>query len=116
MSKPETIMFDNTKYVRTDAQSTPAAGPRGPLVLIRSRDSGVHVGELLGREGTEVRLANARRIWYWKGAFTLSEVSQNGVAVGSRISIPIPEITVLGVCEVIQVSTKAVPSLTTSTA
>jgi hypothetical protein len=72
-------------------------------VLIRSRDSGVHFGTLAERNGAEVTLTNARRIWYWKGAASLSQMAMTGVSEPRecKFSVPVPSITVLGVCEVI---------------
>lgn len=112
---PPEIVMNGTKYVREDTIATTITGPKGPLVLIRSKDSGVHIGELVSRDGTEVVLANSRRLWRWKGAFTLSEVACNGVESGSRISQPVSSMTVLGVCEIIPVTQRASNSLTTST-
>jgi hypothetical protein len=76
-------------------------------VVIRTIHAGVHVGELAERRGTEVDLANARRIWSWKGAKTLHEIALHGVADGSRVSEPVPTITVLEVIEVIPCTDEA---------
>ena len=45
-----------------------------PYVVVRTYSAGVHVGELKSRKGKEVVLINARRLWKWCGAFTLSEL------------------------------------------
>ena len=37
------------------------------IVLIRTYSAGVHYGELVSRKGREVTLANARRVWRWRG-------------------------------------------------
>lgn len=42
-------------------------------VLVRTYSAGVHFGVLVKREGQEVHLKNARRLWSWSGAFSLSE-------------------------------------------
>ena len=77
------------------------------FVLVRTYSAGVHVGELVERRGREVDLANARRIWSWKGANTLHEVSLSGVASGSRVSQPVEAITVLEAIEVIACTPEA---------
>ena len=76
---------------------------RGAYVIVRSAQSGVHAGILERRDGTEVVLRDSRRIWYWKGAATLSELALRGPAcpVECRFAAPLPEILVLGVCEII---------------
>ena len=74
-------------------------------VLIRTYSAGVHIGTLKSRKGKEVVLTNARRLWYWKGAFTLSVVATKGVdREQSRISLPVPEITLTEAIEIIPIS------------
>jgi hypothetical protein len=45
----------------------------GKYVIVRTYSAGVHFGRLVARRGKEVDLADARRIWFWKGANTLNE-------------------------------------------
>jgi hypothetical protein len=59
-------------------------------VLIRTYSAGVHVGEMVSRDGKEVVLKNARRIWSWHGRNTLNEIAALGVGKGSRVSQPSP--------------------------
>lgn len=84
-----------------------ATNPARKRVLIRSYGSGVHFGTLASRKDTEVTLKNARRVWYWKGANTLHELSLHGAKTGSKISEAVPEITVTGVLEIIPLSKEA---------
>lgn len=80
----------------------------GKHVLVRTYSAGVHLGTLIKKEEEDVLLKNSRRLWKWSGAFTLSEVSQNGVKEeGTRISVPIPLIELTGVIEVISTSLRA---------
>ena len=44
-------------------------------VLVRTYSAGVHFGELVKREGQDIELRNARHIWAWKGANTLSDIA-----------------------------------------
>jgi len=41
-------------------------------VIVRTHSAGVFAGELKSRNGKEVDLNNARRLWYWYGAASLS--------------------------------------------
>jgi len=67
----------------------------GKKVLVRAGSAGVHYGTLVEREGQEVHLKNARRIWSWQGALSLSEIAKNGLNVSaSKISVPV-ESTIL---------------------
>ena len=77
-------------------------------VLIRTYSAGVHFGTLVKREGGEVVLNQARRLHRWSGACSLNQVAIDGVDLAnSRISVSVPEITILGVIEIIPMSTKA---------
>lgn len=101
------ITIDGVDYVRADTQ------PTGEHVLVRSRDAGVFAGRLVTRTGDEVELVDARRIWYWDGAATLSELATKGTSKPGKCKFPaaVPSITVLGVCEVIEMASLAVESI-----
>jgi hypothetical protein len=79
----------------------------GTPVIIRSSESGVHYGYLTNVQdnGRAVRLANSRRLWEWKVAGTgisLSEVAITGIDhANSRITTTLPDIFIMGVCEII---------------
>jgi hypothetical protein len=49
-------------------------------MLVRTYSAGVFAGELVSRKGQEVVLKDARRIWYWAGAATLSELAMRGTS------------------------------------
>jgi hypothetical protein len=89
----------------------------GKFVLVRTYSAGVHVGTFARKEGTEVILFGARRIWRWRGANTLNELSQHGTedTEFTRISEPVPEITLTEAIEIIPVSEKAKETLGRST-
>lgn len=92
-------------------KAAPKKAP-APYVVVRTCSAGVHVGLLVKREGAEVTLTDARRVWRWYGANTLHEVSLRGVDVSrSRLSDPVPSILVLGAIEVLPCSTVAESSL-----
>jgi len=48
--------------------------------IIRTYSAGVHAGYFKEGEKKVVKLVNARRLWKWAGAFTLSEMSKYGVS------------------------------------
>lgn len=83
----------------------------GKDVIIRTYSAGVHFGTLAARDGKEVTLTNARRLWYWEGAFTLSAVAQNGVKQSSKLSVAVPEIILTEAIEIIPCSEAATANL-----
>ena len=57
-------------------------------VIVRTRSAGVFAGHVVKREGQEVTLKNARRLWYWKGAASLSQLAMEGVSCPSECKFP----------------------------
>lgn len=51
----------------------------GQYVIIRTYSAGVFAGILKARAGQEVEMTNARRLWYWDGAASLSQMANDGV-------------------------------------
>lgn len=77
----------------------------GDRVLIRAKGAGVHYGTLIAREGSDVHLQNARRIWSWNGALSLSEIAAKGLDISkSKLSVPVEEIILPTAIEVIKIS------------
>jgi len=81
--------------------------------LVRSRDAGVFFGHIESKEGSTVVMRNARRVWYWSGAASLSELAERGSSDPTKCKIPcaVKRIEVRGVCEVAEMSDVAVASL-----
>ena len=48
------------------------------FVICRTYSAGVFAGFLESREGKEVVLTKARRLWYWDGAASLSQLAMEG--------------------------------------
>ena len=72
----------------------------GKYVVVRTYSAGVHFGSLVDADGPEVILQNARRLWSWSGALSLSEVATSGIASG-KVSAVVPEIALTGAIEII---------------
>ena len=80
----------------------------GKKVIIRTTNAGVHFGTLASIENQNAVLNQARRIWYWEGAFTLSGVALKGINKKSKLSVVVPEILLTEAIEVIPCSTDAI--------
>ena len=82
-------------------------------VIIRADRAGVFYGELAEKNGNEVKLNNCRRIWYWDGAASISELAVNGVTKPTecKFSVVVPSITILGVIEIIPCSEEAIKNI-----
>ena len=81
--------------------------------IIRCDRAGVFYAEIAERRGSEADLFNARRLWYWDGAASLSQLAKEGVKTphNCKFTVVVPAMTVLGVIEVIPCSEEAVKSI-----
>ena len=77
--------------------------------IIRTDRAGVFAGYIKTREGAEATLTDVRRLWYWHGAASLSQMATEGVSRPNacKFTVTVPEMTVLGVIEVIPCTAQA---------
>jgi hypothetical protein len=78
-------------------------------VIVRTYSAGVFAGNLKSRKGQEVILNNARRLWYWDGASSLSQLAMEGVKKPENCKFPIEvkEVTLLNAIEILDVTKRA---------
>lgn len=81
--------------------------------IIRTERAGVFYGEVAERTGQEAVLKNVRRLWYWDGAATLSELATGGTKKPTRCKFTcyVDEMIVLGVIEIIPATKEAQESI-----
>lgn len=60
-----------------------------PFVLCRTYSAGVFFGYMEKKDGKEVELLKARRVWYWEGAASLSQLAQEGTSKPEKCKFPI---------------------------
>ncbi len=82
-------------------------------VIVRTYSAGVFAGYLESRKGQEVVMSDARRIWYWSGAASLSQLSIDGTSKPSECKFPaaVPRVELLQAIEILDVSNKAKKSI-----
>ena len=71
-------------------------------VICRTYSAGVFAGYLAKKDGKEVELFNARRLWYWDGAASLSQLSVDGVSKPENCKFPC-EVSSVQLTEVIEI-------------
>ena len=106
------INVDGVTYVaKEDLESTPKDGKM--FCIIRSAYAGVFAGYLSKKNGKEVELLDAIRIWSWSGAATLSQMAMEGVKRPDecKFAMPVAKITVLDVIEIIEMTNAAKESI-----
>lgn len=109
----ETIKVNGVDYVRAD--SVTATPVTRDAVIVRCARAGVFFGYLTSHDlpnGT-ASLRNARRLWYWSGAASLSQMAVDGTSKpsGCKFPVAVPSIEVTEVLEVIPCTEKAVTSI-----
>lgn len=86
-------------------------------VIVRTYSAGCFAGTLTARDGKEVTLKDARRLWYWSGAASLSQLAESGTSLPGSCKFPEPvsqvilteAIEILAVSPVAQMSIEGVP-------
>ena len=81
--------------------------------MVRTLSAGVFAGYIKSRSGQEITLTNARRIWYWDGAASLSQLAMSGTTKPENCKFPEPvgEVTLLQVIEIIKISNEGKKSI-----
>jgi len=104
----KTITLDGIEYVRKDdIKSMPE--PHANYVIVRGNASGVFAGHLVSRSRQIVELNHCRRLWYWDGAASLSQLAMEGVKApeNCKFSVPTTEHHILDAIEIIPCSSAA---------
>lgn len=84
-----------------------------PYVIVRTFSAGCFAGYLEKRNGKEVTLTDARRLWYWAGASSLSELAVKGTAKPKECKFPVavPRIVLTEAIEIIDTTSKGATSI-----
>jgi len=87
--------------------------PKKKYVIVRTYSAGVFAGTLVSRDGKEVQLADARRLWYWAGAASLSQLAVSGTSKPRDCKFPVavPAVTLTEAIEILDVTPQAETSI-----
>jgi len=87
----------------------------GKKCIVRCYSAGVFFGEIKEvsseANGLNVRMANARKIWYWDGAAAVEQLSQDGCNDNSKITVAVPELVVVNVIQIIPCTDNAMKNI-----
>lgn len=100
------VMINGIEYVRKQELTE-------DYVIVRTYSAGVFAGNLESRDGKEVVLRNARRIWYWDGAASLSQLAMEGTSSPDKCKFPceVDSVTLTEAIEIIPCTEKAQKSI-----
>ena len=85
----------------------------GKKVIVRGDRSGVFFGTLKEKDGQEVVLAECRRLWYWDGAASISQLAVDGTTnpAECKFTVVVDEIAILDAIEIIPCTENAIESI-----
>jgi len=85
----DVLTINGIEYVPKTSISRKAEKLDGmDYVIVRTYSAGVFAGYLAQRDGKEVTLKRARRLWYWSGASSLSQLAMEGVSKPDNCKFP----------------------------
>lgn len=81
--------------------------------IVRGDRSGVFFGNIKERNGKEVLMNNVRRLWYWSGACSISQLAVDGTVYPSecKFTVTVEELLVLDAIEIDKCTEKAIKSI-----
>ena len=108
------VEINGQVYVKKGTESQPADKLDGmEYVIVRGDRSGVFAGYLESKKEREVILRQARRIWYWSGASSISQLAEDGTSDPDNCKFPkaVNKIQILDVIEIIDCTKTAQKSI-----
>ena len=81
--------------------------------IVRTYSAGVFAGYVQSRKGREVVMTAARRLWFWVGAASLSELAQRGTSKPNDCKFPVAvdRVELLDAIEILDVTDAAKASI-----
>ncbi len=85
----------------------------GKKVIVRGDRSGVFFGTLANKDGREVKLEKCRRLWYWDGAASISQLATDGTKRPEecKFTVTVESIMILDAIEIILCTPEAIASI-----
>lgn len=111
------IMIDGIKYVpESSIKKTEMVQSKKGMnyCIVRTYSAGVFAGWVKNNsKGKERTVYDARRIWYWEGASSLSELAMKGTSKPEKCKFPVAvvEVKLMEVIEIIKCSKQGKESI-----
>ena len=114
----ETIEINGEKFIKLsdvnlDNNKKAAELDGMKYCIIRTYSAGVFAGYIESRNGREVAIRKVRRIWYWEGANSLSQLAKDGTSKPNecKFAVEVDKIEILEAIEIIECTEKAQNSI-----
>ena len=101
----DVIEINGVEYIRKD---TIQVNADDNYCIVRTYSAGIFAGNLVKRTGKEGTIENARRLWYWDGAASLSQLAMEGISKPQNCKFPVAlEVTLTEIIEILPCTEKA---------
>src|SRR3990167_8573709 len=112
-NEPKTIMINDVEYAPVKNQKVAEKRDGMEYVIIRADRAGVFAGYLESKDGQSVIIRDCRRLWYWDGAASISQIAVDGVSKPENCKFPeaVDKAQIDGVIEVLYATEKARKSI-----
>lgn len=115
----ETININGVEYIEKSEYDKVTTGKMAKVLdgmeycIVRTYSAGVFAGYIEKREGKEVTIRKVRRIWYWDGANSLSQLAVDGTLKpeNCKFACEVDKIIVTEAIEIIPCTEKARKSI-----
>lgn len=113
MDKKCSVIIDGIEYIRKDLLEKAEKLNDMPYQIVRTYSAGVFAGYVESKNGQEVIMRDARRLWYWDGAASLSQLAKEGVKRPENCKFPceVDKILVTQVIEILDCTEQAKKSI-----
>ena len=113
MNEEKEVVIDGVAYVPKESENLAEKVDGLEYCIVRTYSAGVFAGYLKSREGKEGVVLNARRLYYWDGAASLSQLAMEGVSKPENCKFPceVNEVTLTEIIEIIPCTQKAYDSI-----
>jgi hypothetical protein len=108
------IEINGIKYIPKDSISEPAESFEGmKYQIVRTYSAGVFAGYLKSRNGQEGIMVKARRLWFWSGASSLSQLAMEGTQKPNDCKFPceVDRVELMNIIEILDCTAKAEKSI-----
>ena len=96
------LTLNGVEYVKKDVMKPAETHEGMPYCIVRTYSAGVFAGYVKERNGKEGTVCRARRLHYWDGAASLSQLSLEGVKKPENCRFP-AEVPFVELTEIIEV-------------
>lgn len=85
----------------------------GKYYIVRGDRSGVFAGEIESKNGSNIVMRNVRRLWYWDGACSISELALLGTSrpKDCKFTVTLDELELMDAIELIPCTDQAEKSI-----